>query len=437
MDGTRSAASLHRRLVFADAWRYRLDAILARHAQRRNAWRAEFPYLAGKLAYDLLEMLRGGGPLAYPGRPYIAALRASVRLTQDPRYRGYWYDSAAHSLVGMLLGVDLNHHQGKYFFMESNLNAGLRPERRRLYGAGLDPLIQALAAVAKTQGFERIILLRRYWHEAQVVEFGRALRETGVAVQCANFATLDTSGHPVVNPVLAMPERLRPNTMYVVCTNANLTPLFHFVHDKMHAAEWLSEAIAAIGDPASRFACIPTFDRLALPPPMPDERWPNLVVKLSDADKAKAVAMGRFETEEEARRALQVDGRAGAIPGIFGMSLSQRLLHALLPGKTRVLYQPFIPPDVVDGRARKIRLLVFVSPLSDAFLSAHGSIAVKELPERITGLAQDNRPYVVNVSAHGHCCALEAEMEDELRQVALDFGRLARWAIEQKFETSA
>ena len=437
MDGTRSATSLHRRLAFADAWRYRLDTTLAKHNQRRNAWRAEFPYLTGKLAYDLLELLRGGGPLAYPGRPYIAALRASVRLAQDPRYRGYWYDSAAHSLVGMLLGIDLNHHQDKYFFMESNLNAGLRPERRRLYGAGLDPLIAALAAVAKTQGFERIILLRRYWHEAQIVEFARALKETGVEVQGANFATLDTSGHPLVNPVLAMPERLRPQTMYVVCTNANLTPLFHFVHDKMQAAEWLTEAIAAVGDPASRLACIPTFDRLVIPPQMPDERWPNLVVKLSDADKAKAVAMGRFETEDDARRALQLDGRADAIPGIFGMTLPHRLLNALLPGKTRVLYQPFIPPDVVGGRARKIRLLVFVSPLSDAFLSAHGSIAVKELPDRITGLAQDNRPYVVNVSAHGQCCALEPEMEDELRQVAIDFGRLARWAIEKKFETSA
>jgi hypothetical protein len=269
------------------------------------------------------------------------------------------------------------------------------------------------------------------------VEFGRALRETGVEVQGVNFTTLDTSGHPVVNPMLALPERLRPRTMYVVCTNPNLTPLFHFVHDKMHAAEWLTEAIAAVGDPASRLACIPTFDRFVMSPPMPDERWPNLVVKLSDSDKAKGVAMGRFATEEDARRGLQLDGGADAIPGIFRMTLSHRLVHALLPGKTRVIYQPFIPPDIVDGRARKIRLLVFVSPLADTFLSAHGSIAVKELPDRITGLAQDDRPYVVNVSAHGYCCALEAEMEDELRQVAIDFGRLARWAIEKKFETSA
>ena len=107
------------------------------------------------------------------------------------------------------------------------------------------------------------------------------------------------------------------------------------------------EAIAAVGDPASRLACIPTFDRFVIPPQMPDERWPNLVVKLSDADKAKAVAMGRFETEDDARRALQLDGRADAIPGIFGMTLPHRLLNALLPGKTRVLYQPFIPPTLL------------------------------------------------------------------------------------------
>lgn len=133
-------ASLHRRLRFANSWRYRLDAGLAVLGCRRNRWLSRI-YSAGNLAFDLLEFARTGGRPSHPGRAHLAVLTASVRLPQDPRYRGYWYDPTSHSLVGMHLGLDLHRYRSKYYVIESNVAAAMRPERRLLYDSDLDPLL--------------------------------------------------------------------------------------------------------------------------------------------------------------------------------------------------------------------------------------------------------------------------------------------------------
>jgi hypothetical protein len=100
-----------------------------------------------------------------------------------------------------------------------------------------------------------------------------------------------------------------------------------------------------------------------------------------------------------------------------------------------VLYQPFVPPDVVvEGRARLIRLHVFVSPLAGAFLSAHGVLAAADLPDHLPpGLVTDKRPYVVNFSAGSQYRLLPREMEAELRELARDFAKLADLAIRKRF----
>jgi hypothetical protein len=431
-------ASLRRRLRLADAWRYRLDCLLTALGRRRNVWLSDAPSVLGRIALDSMELVRTGGRPPHWGQPHLAALEAPVRVPQDPRYRGYWYDAGSHSLVGMQLGLDLIPHRDTYLFIESNVSARLNPVRRQLYDSDLDPLISELVGLAEVLGFEQIVLLKDYWTKPQVEEFGRATRETGVKVVGANIAAMDTQGHPPVNPMVALPERLRPRTMYVMCSSANRTPLQHFMHNKTCAARWLAASMAESGSPTTRLACIPTSDRLVVPAEPPGGRWPNLVVKLGNEDEGQAVAMGRFTTEEEARRGLRLDAAPGSTPGIFRRTLPRRLLDGLLGGRTDVLFQPFIPPDVVDGRAQKIRLHVFVSPLADAFLSAHRVLATADLPDHLPlGLVEDVRPFMVNISGGGRFCRLETEREHELREVAHEFGRLAKLAIERRFETRA
>ena len=85
----------------------------------------------------------------------------------------------------------------------------------------------------------------------------------------------------------SLPVPLQPRTLYVVFSPANwLTPLVHFVHNKTCVTQWLSAALADAPDAPGRLACVPSFDRLVVPEPA-GERWPNLVVKLADFDKAQ------------------------------------------------------------------------------------------------------------------------------------------------------
>jgi hypothetical protein len=431
--------SLHRRLRFADDWRHRLDAALTTFGCRRNHLLSDLPNLAGNLAFDLLELVRTSGRMRYPGRVHLAALAAPLRIDQGPRYRGYWYDATSHSLVGTQLGLDLHRLAGTYHLIESNTTAAMRPERRQLYEGDVDPLISELVAAAKAWEFERIVLLRHHWTRLQTEEFKLATSRTGVEVAGATVASMHTTGEAMPNPMISLPEGLEPRTIYVVCTKTNhYSPLFYFMGSKAAVGNWLAETMKDCSDPVSRLACIPMFDQLVLPSGAPGARWPNLVVKLADSDMAKFVAMGRFTSEAEARRDLQLDDDPNAIPGVFRTALWQKALNSLFPGTLRVIYQPYVPPEVVANRARLIRLHVFVSPLVNAFLSAHGVVAGEDLPEQLPpGLVKNHGAYVVNFSRGGRYCRLAPEVEDELREVAQEFGRLANLAISKKFFVSS
>ena len=117
-------------------------------------------------------------------------------------------------------------------------------------------------------------------------------------------------------------------------------------------------------------------------------------------------------------------------PGAFGIKWRHRLLK-------RIIYQPFIEPEVLDNRARIIRLQSFVSPLFDTFLSAHARVGRIELPNEVAaGLLERNNPFLVSFSAGNASYArVEPTVEEELRQVNEEFGRLANLAITRKFQT--
>ena len=72
--------------------------------------------------------------VAMLGEPREAIAPAAEPVPQHPRYRGFWYDSERHAMVGLHLGLDLIGRGGRYHLIELNLNAALAPERREVYG---------------------------------------------------------------------------------------------------------------------------------------------------------------------------------------------------------------------------------------------------------------------------------------------------------------
>ena len=382
--------------------------------------------LGAQLAFDLADFLRAREKPSRLGRVHEAAFDAPVRLPQHPRYLGYWYDEAKHALIGMHLGLDINRSDGKYHVVECNTHPAMRPERRSLHADGLDPIVAKLIAIAQRFGFERVVFHRaRAWSKAYLDEFDRASRGSGVEFVGASLPFV----HETKRPIVPLPYPLQPRTIYVGNWSQG-TPISLFMHDKARVGRWLEETLGRDGDPAAKLASIPTSDRPVIPSQPNAPCWPNLIAKLANSDGGRFVAMGRFESEDHARDELGLGGGRRSVPRFFRRGFAGGFFSA-----PKVVYQPFIPPDVIGRRARLIRAHVFVSPLVDSFLSAHGVVASNDLPDELSlGFVEDRAPYVVNFSTGSRYMRLEPEIERELGSVSGEFGRIVNLAIKEKFE---
>jgi hypothetical protein len=288
-----------------------------------------------------------------------AALKGFDQLPQHSASRSYWHDPTRHALVGLHLGIDLHRHDGRYHVLETNLGAMLRPERRELYDAPLDPIISGLVGEAKSRGFERLVFLSRGSFDRYKKEFQFASGQSGLEVSSLNQST--------------PPERFSANTMYVA-HDLFSSPICTFVHDKYWSAKWLKETIDSQADRLRLLTYVPTFDHLVLPEEPSNPGRPNLVIKLSSKDRGEAVVFGRFRSREEAKEALQLPKHnLRAMPGVFNIKWHNRLF-------SKTIYQTFVEPEVLDNRPSTIRLHSFVSPIFDIFLSAHARIGRIELP---------------------------------------------------------
>ena len=429
-DSSEALESLQRRLQFVESTRYRVDSFLSRLGLRRHPLLRDIPLFGASIAFDLFESLRNLRGLQHVGRARLEGFSGSMRLPQMPHYRGYWYDPARHALVGMHLGLDLNYHQGKYYVIETNLGAAIKPQRRAMYDTPLDPFISATLEIARTHGFKRIVFYAKHWPAHYIEEFELATRETGIECLGGSSAVRDP------NPTYSMPglpDRLQENTLYMMFPNLR-TPISHFIHNKERSAAWLRETIDACPEKPQALAYIPTFHELVIPSEPEDPRWPNLVIKLANKDRGRFVLMGRFRSVEEARTALRMDA-PDDVPGIFSIGMFERMKHRVFP-RLQPIFQQFIPPQIVDGRACKTRLHLFISPLASEFLSAHTTTAGIRLPNRPEpGKVDATGAYNVSYSVDGAYRKLPPEEEATLRRAAREFGQMAQIAITKKFET--
>lgn len=427
---SKAAKSLHRRLRFATASKYKYDSFLRRVGLPWHPLLRDIPLFSARITFDLIEGFRSGAGFGHLGRAYLDGLSAPLRLPQFPRYPSYWFDARRHALVGMVIGLDLIFYEGRHYVVEANLGAGISEDRRALYPTRLDPFITAMIEVARAEDFERIVFCHHRWSSAYVEEFAAATEASGIEVIGASFTiTDDVSTHSMV----ALPDPLQEKTIYVIFPVLG-TPLTYFMHNKLIFAHWLKSTIETNAYPIKKLAFIPTSDELIIPPEPADQRWPNLVAKLANRDKGKFVVMGRFRTVQEARAALLLKGPK-AVPGIFKLGLFDRLKERIFP-RHEPIYQQFIPPRIIDGRACKTRPLVFISPLLDQFLSAHATKSRKAPPTDLKpGQVDASGAYNVSHFGGGEYITVSAAEQDELRAVAQEFGSVAKIAITEKFET--
>jgi hypothetical protein len=419
--------SIVRRLRFATASRAAIDRTMRRpQGKGVPVPLRQASQIAADLLYDSGEWLRSGFRLKRPGQIHLAALEAPGRLPQHAASRGYWYDPERHACVGMHLGLDLARHDDKYHVIEANLGAALRQSRRKLYSEKLDPIIASLLKVAETHKFKRIVLLRDGWLPSYREEFALAQKESGIEV-------IGTRSPFIPQATSSGPGGLLEDTLYVAFAGQG-TPLSLYIHDKLWSGRWLQDAIDRDPAIAERLAYTPTFPQIVLPEGPQDPRWPNLVIKLASGDSGLFVVLGRFRSEAHVCDELRMQTPAD-IPGVFNLGLKDRLIDRLFP-RLQTIFQPYITPDLVDGKIRKVRLHAFVSPLADQFLSAHDVIGHTDVPEICPeGLVADPAPYMSSFSSAASTYAKgDPAEEPDLAQACREYGHIARVAIAEKFE---
>ena len=430
--------SILRRLKFADGLKIALDSS-ANTSILKYIPGTTYPHppltypfeLAGKLAFDLVESIRTGRIVPHIGKPHMSVLDLTPPVQQHPRYRGYWYNAAAHTLVGMHLGIDLIKNNGKYYVLENNLSAAIRETRRRIYADALDPIVSGLASMAKAGGFKTLVPYGGAWSAQYLEEFDLAAREFGIEIRPAERRYI-RRGCP--NIMAALPREPTPDTMYVVFPYRG-GPLDYFIDEKRMTGLWLEQTIGRHGSPTGRLAAIPNHRELTVPPLEETGRWPNLVVKVSPSAQSRDILTGRFRDEAEARAALGLSDR-GDLPTAFRLRWHDRLGEAVF-GTRQVVYQPFIPPELdPNGHPQIVRLHVFVSPTTHRFLAAHRVISSQPAPETLPfGLIEDDKTFVVNYSRGAHYARLSEEEEQEMAAVADEFGQILDIAVRQRFET--
>src|SRR4051812_9266416 len=187
----RRGSSLCRRLAFGGHSCFFFGRLVARGPCARFGMVGDWPLVripthAARLGFDLLECLRTASRVPDLGNVELALLDAPRPVSQHPRYLGYWYEEAIHSMVGMHLGVDLIRHGGKYYVIENNIGPSLYARRRQLYGAPFDPFVSEIVSTARSLGFRSVVPIAFRWDPLYVEEFARAGREFGLSVTPVN-----------------------------------------------------------------------------------------------------------------------------------------------------------------------------------------------------------------------------------------------------------
>jgi hypothetical protein len=305
----------------------------------------------------------------------------------------------------------------------------MREVRRALYQERIDPVLTGLVDLARRHDFREITLYGRNWSREQADEIRLASEELGLPIHAVQTLSAGNS-LASLNVRAALPDPLPHNSLHVLFSPVHMTPAMYWINDKELVQAWYSDLVQST---ESRLRTLRWSRELFIPDHRPGS-WPNLVVKLSDVDKGRAVAMGRFDTLEEARDALGLTHGNSKAPRVFE-NVTGGQFRRLVTGEPRVIYQEYIPSDVVEGRLRSIRMHAFMSPLEDRMLSAHGFVAGQLLPESLeNGLLKTRDAFVVKRATALRLERLEDETENELGQVAIDFGQMVRTAIASRFD---
>ena len=272
---------------------------------------------SAQLVFDLVEFLRAREKISRPGRVHEAAFGAPVRLPQHPRYLGYWYDEARHVLIGMHLGLDINHSDGKYHIVECNTHPALKPERRGIYPDSFDPIIGGLVSVPSASASRGLSSTGR--------ERGRRSTSTSSSTPRAPAASSSSVRASLRSPDQASHRALAGPAPAEDDLRRELEPRDADlpVHARQGPRRTMARGNPGAGRRSRRETGLHPHVR-STGHPQPAERavLANLVVKLANLDGGEFVAMGRFGPKNTRAASWGSAPTGGPFLGCFGAASS-------------------------------------------------------------------------------------------------------------------
>jgi len=294
----------------------------------------------------------------------------------DRRISPVWKSGGHRSESCMIIGMDTLMHEGKVYFVESNMNPGFHADRMDLYPDG-DPVGRNLVEYAAEKGYSHIVIhpanvvssfvKTSYLMEVELEKSWKAIAaEKGIVLEVVDFPVL---GSPYDRrSEMFMPEDAR-DTLFVN-VGARNSPISRILGTKGKLEEHLSACNKEIAEDDQVLLPRVIADDSELPPPDRTPRFPNIIVKDTTLDRAQGIVMYKCSTLPEGandgtsqafeyvvpdRKSIEVEGSMEEFVYVFRS-------HTLLtPDGPRYLAvrkdissEP-VPATLDDGRVENLR----------------------------------------------------------------------------------
>jgi len=292
--------------------------------------------------------------------------------------------SQRHNESCLIIGIDALMHEGSPFFVETNMNPGLKENRISIFPSG-DPVCQGLVQYATERGLSTIDFfsnnavqphplvpvfspkLEEYW-ATSAAEYGVALR----------IVDWPQYGAPGRKRGRYYPDTTRSDTLFAFAKDVP-SAISRFMGTKGRFDDYIIDYNR----------CVVPADQIQLPrrlvnsgdipPPCSNERFPNLILKNRNIDSARGISLHRTDEFPE-------------------ISESDLVYEYVVPDLERC-----DGPEGYADYAYIFRIYIMLTPNGPRCIGVRKDISSVAMPEQLPmGKVEDIRPYISNSSLHSY-----------------------------------
>jgi len=348
------------------------------------------------------------GLWAYCGCRALPIIEEYVEgIPVDPELSPIFLDPSRNREAALLLGIDALSHQGSFFFLESNMNPGMRPGLEAFHD-GTEPIGANLVQYASASGHETVEYFAVNVEASDEKKCFPGEMEALWAAQAAEagveFSVVDAPimGSPLRRRCSSLPGTIRRNTLVVYGQDVP-SPISRVLGTKGLVERLLRSRKSENADADVVHIPSEIRDSADLPPVDAGSRFPNLIVKGRSVDQGEGIVLYKVD------------------------SLPEDL------DRVDSLASEYVVPDTVEleeiglnqEHVCHFRIWLLLTVRGPFFLAARKNIAGTPVPESLAwGKVDDLAPFISNLNVgDGWFEAPSSEENERCEAFALNLGK--------------